>query len=510
MLCAVPALTVDGLIGARHPIWPCREATHARRHRATFRSAVLRLQLQLLRLHCVCACCCRCCCRCRRLRVQPFQPSVAVRVPTCFTDALPRIAQAPALPACLPALLPCPLSRQPLAHAESQAQPARRCSRRLPCTGTRPPARVASLGTRAPESRPISAHGPDEALLQVCRHPRARLSVPTPGRSSNRATSQASPMHTYLGAPGRICAFGHCHQRLHCTWGLLPCPVFDIIMLRPPDSPESECLPLAPICLCLLVLPRRPPQPTQPAPLSMSRSLSTSTIAPPYPHPSPLYLFVCCVGVGVGDAVLVDSPCRPASRLPCCPAASTAQCSVARDWTAHPVCPPSSSRQNLARGRNQPSTSGLQPPHRGILHPRGSPSSDYKQTGGIHELQPGPALLLGAGISAPQSALPQVTGTAAHPCPQSDSHYEHVGRLPLTRRIDCCCNYLKYQVSPAPPPPSWSHPHLHPANNPHPIFFFFKENPSVVLQANERRRLSYFRPSLSFACILISARSPLC
>lgn len=86
------------------------------------------------------------------------------------------------------------------------------------------------------------------------------------------------------------------------------------------------------------------------------------TVAPPYPHPSPLYLFVCCVGVGVGDAVLVDSPCRPASRLPCCPAASTAQCSVVRDWTAHPVRPPSSSRQNLARGRNQPSTSGLQPP----------------------------------------------------------------------------------------------------------------------------------------------------
>lgn len=95
--------------------------------------------------------------------------------------------------------------------------------------------------------------------------------------------------------------------------------------------------------------------------------------------------------------VLVDGPCPPASPLPCCPAASTAPCGVVKDWTAHPVCPPSPSpvglqAGNLARGRDQPSSTPSLQPHRIILHPQGSASSDYKQTGGIHQLQPGPAL----------------------------------------------------------------------------------------------------------------------
>lgn len=150
-------------------------------------------------------------------------------------------------------------------------------------------------------------------------------------------------------------------------------------------------------------------------------------------HILPL-LFSC---VGVGDEVLVMRCWFMAHvRLPVlCPAALLPvphHAGVVKDWTAHPVrpqspvpSPPPLQPGNLARRRHQPSTSSLQP-DRIVLHPQGSASSDYKQTGGIHQLQPGPALLLGAGISAPQSALPRVTGIPAHPCPQSDSHSNRI------------------------------------------------------------------------------------
>lgn len=164
------------------------------------------------------------------------------------------------------------------------------------------------------ESRSISAHGPDEALRRVCRHPRA-CRYPL-GRSRQVASN-----HRRLSAPRRICALGHCHRRLYCAWGFLsPCAItaFDI-MLRPPDS-ESECAPGPHLPVSVGSTPGALLSPLSPHPCPCPGPC-------PCPHPHrlthilPPLLGCVCVGVGVGDGLLVDSPCPPASPLPCCPAA---------------------------------------------------------------------------------------------------------------------------------------------------------------------------------------------
>lgn len=159
------------------------------------------------------------------------------------------------------------------------------------------------------------------------------------------------------------------------------CRVWPLISCcgRPPGS-ESECPWPPSACVCwfypgALLSPLRPHPCPCPCPCPC-----------PHPHRLTHILPLLCACVGVGDGVLVDSPCPPASPLPCCPAAlQPAPHHAAWSGTGQPIlCVPSPASPvllqagNLARGRDQPSTSSLQP-DRIILHPQGSASSVKRQ-----------------------------------------------------------------------------------------------------------------------------------
>lgn len=194
------------------------------------------------------------------------------------------------------------------------------------------------------ESRSISAHGSDEALPRACRHP-CLCRYPL-GRSSNHGHHKLTHAHLSRGPKKDLAtAIEGCITHGVC------CRVRPLISCCGPQTQESECPWPPSACVCWFY-PGALLSPLSPHPCPCP-----SPCPCPHPHRTHILpLLFSCVGVGVGDGVLVDSPCQSASPLPCCPAACTAPCSAVRDWTAHPVCPPSSPRQKtwLADGTSAP------------------------------------------------------------------------------------------------------------------------------------------------------------
>lgn len=156
-------------------------------------------------------------------------------VPTCLQTPDPGMHSVPVLsrylPACLPACMSCLVPRHRFAQAESQTrqlvgayvlQRTRNPSDIPRCRGSHPLARSLWGGRRGGLkalnlglSRPMG----QMRLCVDCAVIRERVGTHSHAAATTDITS--SPLRTYLGAPRRICAFGHCHRRLHCTWGFV-------------------------------------------------------------------------------------------------------------------------------------------------------------------------------------------------------------------------------------------------------------------------------------------------
>lgn len=176
--------------------------------------------------------------RTRRLRVQPLQPA---SVPCAFRLVYRRPTQectrclflaGICLPACLPACLV--LYRgtglRKLSHRPASSLVLMSCNAR----GTQVtfPDAEAAIHWQGHFWGGEGGGGGLQALNLGLSRPMGQMRlcfdcavicerVGTHSHAAATTDITSSPLRTYLGAPRRICAFGHCHRRLHRTWGFV-------------------------------------------------------------------------------------------------------------------------------------------------------------------------------------------------------------------------------------------------------------------------------------------------